>query len=117
MSEINAIPLQSAEIRSGEKLLTITYFLYMLSIFMGGVPAIIALIIDYIKQADYQGTYLGSHFGYQIRTFWIGFVLTIISFILMFAAGLGIFILGPSFIWYIYRNVKGFLRLNDKKEI
>ena len=100
---------------AGEKLLTITYALYALGIFLGGIPTLFAIIIDYIKKDDYQDAFLSSHFRYQIRTFWISFALSFVGIILLFAFGLGLLILIPSGIWYIYRIIKGFLNLNDKK--
>lgn len=64
----------------------IVYFLHGLSIVLGvfsgasiatafvfGWPSIIAVIINYVKRSDVQGTYLASHFTWQIRTFWYAF--------------------------------------------
>ena len=40
--------------------------------FLLGWPSIIAVIISYVKRGDVQGTWLESHFRWQIRTFWFG---------------------------------------------
>lgn len=113
MSENNAQALNSRA--AGEKLLTITYLLYGLGLVLGGIPTFAAIIIDYIKKDSYQDTFLSSHFQYQIRTFWISFALSVLGFILLFAFGLGLLILIPTGIWYIYRIIKGYLNLNDQK--
>src|SRR3954465_12818205 len=38
--------------------------------FLSGWPSIIAVIINYLKRSAVRGTWLDSHFGWQIRTFW-----------------------------------------------
>jgi uncharacterized membrane protein len=38
--------------------------------FLFGWPSIIAVIINYVKRGEARGTWLESHFDWQIRTFW-----------------------------------------------
>src|SRR4051812_44059380 len=38
--------------------------------FIFGLPSIIAVIMNYVRRPDVRGTYLESHFRWQIRTFW-----------------------------------------------
>ena len=90
--------------------------------FLFGWPSIIAVIINYVKRADVRGTYLESHFRWQIRTFWyallwavlaavISLLLTpvLIGFltwpVMMFALG----------VWAIYRVARGWLALREGK--
>jgi uncharacterized membrane protein len=92
----------------------------MIGSFLFGWPSIIAVIINYVKRGDARGTWLESHFSWQIRTFWyamlwavlvgiLGAVLAIV--IVGFAIWIvGLFALG---IWAIYRISRGWLRLND----
>jgi len=92
--------------------------------FIFGWPSIIAVIINYVKRADARGTWLESHFDWQIRTFWyaagwavlvflIGLPLTIL--IIGFGVwALGFFVLG---IWAIYRIASGWMRLRDRQVI
>ena len=42
----------------------------VIGMFLFGWPSIIAVIINYVKRSDVRGTYLDSHFSWQIRTFW-----------------------------------------------
>src|SRR3989442_7871551 len=43
---------------------------FILTAFLTGWPSIIAVILNYAKRAEVRGTWLDSHFGWQIRTFW-----------------------------------------------
>ena len=55
---------------SNRTLTLILYVLYIVAIFTGGLLAVIALIINYVKRSDVQGSIFASHFTWQIRTFW-----------------------------------------------
>ena len=90
--------------------------------FVFGWPSIIAVIINYVKRGDARGTWLESHFTWQIRTFWfamlwaciIGVVGLLLAIVLVgFAIWIvGLFVLG---IWAIYRIVSGWLRLQNRQ--
>ena len=92
--------------------------------FLTGWPSIIAVIVNYIKRGDARGTWLESHFDWQIRTFWFAALWAIVVFLLglpltLVIVGFGIwavgfFILG---IWAIYRIAMGWTRLNDRRPI
>ncbi len=99
--------------RSGKTITTIIYALYALS-FVVGLTAIAAIIMNYVKRDDVAGTFLESHFRWQIRTFWFGILWGAIGIITAFIF-VGWFVLGANAIWIIYRIVKGWLRLNDNK--
>ena len=80
-------------------------FLFPLTLF-------VAVIINYVKRDQIEGTWLESHFRWQIRTFWfallwgaIGLITTVIF--------IGFIILFANTVWLIYRIAKGWLRLND----
>lgn len=98
---------------SAKKITMIVYVLYAIAIFCG-VTGLVAIVVNYVKKDDVKGTLYESHFRWQIRTFWFSclwaFLGLLTSFILI-----GFAILGVAYIWYIYRVVKGFLRLNDDK--
>jgi uncharacterized membrane protein len=91
----------------------------VLGSFLFGWPSIIAVIINYVKRSDVRGTWLESHFTWQIRTFWfalawavlVGLVSLPLTLVLVgfgtWAAGM--LVLGA---WAIYRIARGWLRLN-----
>jgi uncharacterized membrane protein len=86
--------------------------------FLTGWPSIIAVILNYVKRSEVRGTWLDSHFSWQIRTFWYGllWVGACIAFnVLTF--GIGILIawipLAIVTVWFVYRVVRGWWRLRD----
>ena len=88
--------------------------------FLTGWPSIIAVILNYLKRSEVQGTWLESHFRWQIRTFWYG--LLWVSLCLLFVIGtlgIGILIawlpLGIVSIWFIYRVARGWIALNNRR--
>ena len=88
--------------------------------FLIGWPSIIAVIMNYIKQSEARGTWLESHFRWQIRTFWYGLLWAVLCVLFVIGTlGLGIFIVwlpaGILSIWFIYRIVRGWMALNDNK--
>jgi uncharacterized membrane protein len=99
--------------KSAKSLTTLIYALYVAS-FLVGVTAIVAVVMNYLKRADVAGTFLESHFRWQIRTFWFGLLWTVVGFVLM-AVVVGWGVLLANTVWVIYRIVKGWLRLNDNK--
>ena len=88
--------------------------------FLTGWPSIIAVILNYIYRGDVRGTWLESHFRWQIRTFWFGalWVGLCMLFIVM-TLGIGILIawlpLAIVGIWFIYRILRGWLALADRR--
>lgn len=91
----------------------VIYALYAASLLIG-ITAIAALIMNYIKRDDVAGTWLESHFQWQIRTFWFSLLWGFIGFATL-SIGVGWVILPANLIWFIYRIVKGWLWLNDSK--
>ena len=101
------------KIRSNKTLTAVIYALYAASLLVG-ITCLIAIVMNYVKKEDVAGTFLESHFRWQIRTFWFSLLwgfLGVITFIII----IGWFILIAGLIWFIYRIVKGWLRLNENK--
>lgn len=95
-------------------LAVVVYILQGLSFFLGGITGLVGVVINYVKQDDVRGTWVEPHFRWQIRTFWIGLLWTVIGVVTTFLI-IGWFILLGIAIWLIYRIVKGALALNDGK--
>ena len=100
------------------QLITVATVVYALQAagFLFGITWIVAVIVDYVKRDDAAGTWLESHFRWQIRTFWWGLLWGVIGGIL-FIVIVGWFILMADAIWIIYRIVKGWLRLSERREV
>ena len=102
------------QIASLRQLTLVLYILYASCWILGGLPAIVAIVINYIKREDVAGTLYESHFAWQIRTFWWGLAWAVVGTITAII-GIGFLILGALVIWLIYRMVKGLLFWNDHK--
>ena len=86
--------------------------------FISGWPSIIAVIFNYVIRADVRGTYLESHFRWQIRTFWFALVWVLVALLFVFTfVGIpfAIIIAWAAGLWVLYRIVRGLLRLLDQK--
>ena len=121
---------------SDESLVTWTHVIYLLhafslltgvlgaatviGAFLIGWPSLIAVILNYVKRSDVRGTWLESHFRWQIRTFWFGLLwVSLCMLFLIGTLGIGILVvwlpLGILTLWFIYRIVRGWLALTDKR--
>jgi uncharacterized membrane protein len=109
------------------------YGLHSLAIFIGltsavtivgafvfGIPSIVAVVMNYIYQSEVRGSFLESHFRWQIRTFWFALlwvglgvllVLTIVGILVAWAVFLA------AGIWVIYRIARGWLTLQDHRPL
>lgn len=98
--------------RSSESMAKLVYVLYLVGLFTG-IAGIIGVVVAYIHKAD-APEWLKSHYQFQIRTFWIGFLFiflgTVLSLILV-----GWLLLAFWFIWLIIRCIKG-LQAVDREE-
>jgi len=119
-----------------ESLVTITHLVYALhtlslvigavgaatviGAFLFGWPSIIAVIINYVKRGEARGTWLESHFRWQIRTFWFALLWAVIvavvsALLAVVLIGIATWIIGVIAlgVWAIYRIARGWLRLKD----
>ena len=109
----------------------VIYGLHALGIFIGltsaitivgafvfGFPSIIAVILNYVYRHGTRGTYLESHFRWQIRTFWFA-ALWIMIGVMLFVTLIGIplawIICIAAGVWVIYRVARGWLTLQNRK--
>lgn len=105
--------MQTHSTDADKTLTLIVYILYAFSAF-AGIAALIAVIINYVKKPDVAGTYLDSHFDWQIRTFWFALLWAVIGIITVFFY-IGVLILFLDWVWCIYRVVKGLIRLSENR--
>jgi uncharacterized membrane protein len=130
------VPAQSAD----ESLISYThviYALHSLSVLIGltsavtivgafvfGLPSIIAVIMNYARQSDTRGTFLESHFSWQIKTFWYALLWLVVVwgvslplmliFVGFFTLWAGHVLVG---VWVIYRITRGWLALRDRRPV
>ena len=101
--------------RSLRQICTLVYALQAAS-FLVGVTFLVALIISYVKRADAAGSYLESHFTWQIRTFWYGLLWGLVGLLGHFLL-IGYLILLANTVWVLYRVIKGWLRLHEGRPV
>jgi uncharacterized membrane protein len=92
--------------------------------FLLGWPSLIAVILNYVKRSEARGTFVESHFSWQIRTFWysllwVGILFAVSVPLMLVLVGfatlpIGLFVLG---LWAAYRIIRGWLRLRDGEPI
>jgi len=99
-------------------LVGLTTFHTVVLSFVGGLPSIIAVIMNYARRSATVGTFLESHFRWQIRTFWFALLWTVVCTVLIMTI-IGAVIGLPGFlalgIWIIYRVARGWLALKDRR--
>jgi len=90
--------------------------------FLFGLPSIVAVIINYVKRGDVRGTYLESHFRWQIRTFWFALLWIVLAFLLslpLMVVLVGFVTLWIAAVaiglWVLYRVVHGWMRLGSRQ--
>ena len=98
-----------------KQLVTLVYALQAAS-FLVGITFIAAIMVNYLKRDELAGSWLESHFNWQIRTFWWSMLWAVVGLVLSVVV-VGIFILIADAIWVIYRIVIGWLALNDGNEM
>ncbi len=133
---MSAPPAEAAVAQPSESLVTLTHVIYglhavslitgiigaatVVGAFLTGWPSIIAVILNYVKRSETRGTWLESHFRWQIRTFWYGLLWVILCGIfVVLTLGIGLLIawlpLGVVGLWFIYRIARGWLQLKDRR--
>ncbi len=89
-----------------------------------GCSSIFGLMVAYAHRGKARGTWLESHYEWQIETFWTTFGMGIVAMILgsmgtsLLGAGLvgrlpGALALAAMMAWFAHRVVKGWTRLSD----
>lgn len=95
----------------------ITSAAFIVTAFLSGWPSIIAVIINYVKRDAVRGTFLDSHFSWQIRTFWWSLLWVVIALLM------AVTIIGIPFaivtvvltgLWVIYRIIRGWIALSNR---
>ncbi len=130
---MNELPTSSGQPAAADGQVTLTHVIYalhaitvvtgvltsafILTAFLTGWPSILAVILNYVKRGEVRGTWLESHFRWQIRTFWFA-ALWLLACLLLAVTLIGLpvalvlaLIIGA---WVLYRVARGWLRLNDR---
>ncbi len=90
----------------------------ILTAFLTGWPSIIAVILNYAKRPEVRGTWLDSHFGWQIRTFWFALLWLLlggVAFFTLVGIPVALVVWVLTGLWVLYRIVRGWLTLSAEK--
>jgi len=107
------VPVDDEKMEALKKITMMVYALYAFAYF-AGITAIIGIVINYVKKEEVAGTWLESHFRWQMRTFWFGVLWAAVGIVTM-PILIGFLVHFINCIWVIYRVVKGWLYFNDNK--
>jgi len=91
---------------------------FIVTAFLSGWPSIIAVIVNYVKRGKARGTWLDSHYGWQLRTFWWAVLWVVLAGVLIVTV-IGIpvawVLLIVTGLWVLYRIIRGWIALADAK--
>lgn len=88
--------------------------------FVFGIPSLVAVIVNYVNQDDARGTWLESHFRWQIRTFWFALLWCAVAgvfFITVVGIPIAWVVVVVAGVWVIYRVVRGWMALADRRQV
>jgi len=93
----------------GPVLAHLVYGLQAVSLFTG-VPMLVGVIVNYLTRGQVRGTWLDSHYGWQIRTFWYSLLWTVLGSVTAVIL-VGYVVLAIAYLWLIYRIARGWMNL------
>lgn len=106
------------ETTSLKKITASVYLCQLLTFMLAGLPLLIGVVINFYNKEEAVGTWIESHFDWQIKTAWIalaGFAIGGILFELNLF--FGVIVLTSTVMLMVYRIVIGWNALNDDKAV
>ena len=132
MSTSYPAPLEAGQ--PSENMVTVTHLVYALHAFavfsavvgsatiifsfVASLPSIAAIVLNYWNQAAVRGTWLESHFRWQIRTFWFAVLWVVVAVVMLLTVigiPLALLVMGLVGLWLLYRVVRGWLALSGQR--
>ena len=128
------------QVDSARSLATVVYAIQAIAV-VTALPLVAGVILNYLKMDEARGTWVESHFRWQIRTFWLSLLWGFLLFLAMVVLGLGglgaamagsdigaaggvisagiVGAVGGVGIlaWLLYRIIRGWLRLSENQPI
>lgn len=116
MNDNSTNQIDAEKLYSLKKWAAAVYLCQVLAFVFAGLPLLVGVAINFMKQDDVQGTWLESHFDWQIKTVWMALLGLALSG-LTFAFGVGFFILIATVVALVYRIVIGWNALNSDQPV
>ena len=116
MNKLSTEPKDPEQLQTLKKLAATVYLCQALTFMLAGLPLLLGVAINFYKREDVQGTWLESHFDWQIKTVWITLAGFAVSGLTL-EMGIGFFTLLATVVLLVYRIVIGWNALNDDKSV
>lgn len=111
---VNELDNYANKTHADRLVMQVLYGLHTLAWFSGGVFAVVALIINYLRRADEANVLYVEHHDFMIATFWWTLLwLVVLSPLWLLFIFPGMVAYGIVWLWYLYRCIKGWLRFNS----
>jgi uncharacterized membrane protein len=88
--------------------------------FVFGWPSIIAIVINYLKRGAVRGSWLESHWRWQLHTFWFAALWCLVAGLLvmtLIGIPVAFVLIGVVGLWVLYRVIRGWLALLEDKPL
>ncbi len=116
MNDISTEQKDSEKLRTLKKMAATVYLCQALTFMLAGLPLLLGVGINFYKRNDVAGTWLESHFDWQIKTVWITLAGFAVSGVTL-EMGFGFFILIATIMLLVYRITIGWYALMDEKPV
>jgi uncharacterized membrane protein len=116
MNDISTEQKDAEKLQTLKKVAATVYLCQALTFMLAGLPLLLGVAINFYKRNEVQGTWLESHFNWQIKTVWITLAGFAVSGLTL-EMGIGFFILIATVVLLVYRIVIGWYALNDEKSV
>jgi uncharacterized membrane protein len=83
----------------------VVYALYFAGLMSAGMTAVVGVILAYVSK-DAAPEWLRSHYIFQIRTFWLSLLFSVVGCVLL-PLGVGFVILPAVWVWVAVRCILG----------
>jgi len=116
MNESSVKQIDTERLQSLKKLTAIVYLCQVLAFVLAGLPLLVGVVINFMRRDEVAGTWLESHFDWQIKTVWLALAGMALGG-LTFEFGFGIFILIATIMLLVYRIVIGWNALSSDQPV
>ena len=116
MNDLSAEQKELERLQALKRLTATVYLCQVLTFMLAGLPLLVGVAINFFKRNEVQGTWLESHFNWQIKTCWVAIAGIAVSG-LTFTMGIGIFTLFMTIFWMVYRITIGWYALTQGEAI
>lgn len=93
----------------GKTNVQVIYFLYLAG-FVIGITPLVGIVLAYVNRGKSEA-WIETHYTWAIRTFWIGLLYGLVSFILAFIL-IGFLLMLATAVWFILRCIFGLQALS-----